>query len=62
MTETEKELSNRITELSGKLSHLEVRFNQTKDFCYRDIAALQKRCNELEIPDVHFQVVRRKND
>ena len=68
---TEEELRNQIkvlsenvnselTRLHGLISNLEVRHNQTKEFNYRDIAALQKRCDEIENPDIYFQVVRRE--
>lgn len=56
---TEEELTKEIKILSGNtslaltqicatVSNLEARFQQTKDFMYRDVAALQKRCNEIE--------------
>jgi len=51
----QQQLSNRITELSGKLSNLETRFNHYKDLTNPIIAGLQKDLDALKHPVIEVK-------
>lgn len=53
------ELLRKLTELSGRISNLETRFEDCKKFLYGNVAEIQKTLDEVKHPDVHYSIVRR---